>query len=155
MQSPFARRDPSSSSDTAPTDRDDLAAVTSDTTIIEARESDLRDHAHTALDRVQVGAEVLSSDGALVAVVEIVAPDRIGIRAGSPGRPVDVPARGITSISADGRRVEVRLSSDEIERLAGGDQPGYRHLEAQQSHAIAEDIAEDEPRPPVEDKSRG
>ncbi len=155
MQSPFARRDPSSSSDTAPTDRDDLAAVTSDTTIIEARESDPRDHAHTALDRVRVGAEVLSSDGALVAVVEIVAPDRIGIRAGSPGRPVDVPARGITSISADGRRVEVRLSSDEIERLAGGDQPGYRHLEAQQSHAIAEDIAEDEPRPPVEDESRG
>ena len=155
MQSPFARRDPSSSSDTAPTDRDDLAAVTSDTTIIEARESDPRGHAHTALDRVQVGAEVLSSDGALVAVVEIVAPDRIGIRAGSPGRPVDVPARGITSISADGRRVEVRLSSNEIERLAGGDQPGYRHLEAQQSHAIAEDIAEDEPRPPVEDESRG
>jgi hypothetical protein len=155
MQPPFARRDPSNPSDTAPTDRDDFAAVTSDTTIIESRESAARDHAHTALDRVQVGAEVFSSDGALVAVVEIVAPDRIGIRAGSPGRPVDVPARGITSISADGRRVEVRLSSDEIERLAGGDQPGYRHLEAQQSHAIAEDIAEDEPRPPVEDESRG
>ncbi len=155
MQSSFARGDPSNPSDKAPTDREDIAAVTSDTTIIESRESDARDHAHTALDRVQVGAEVFSSDGVLVAVVEIVAPDRIGLRAGSPGRPVDVPANGITSISTDGRRVEVRLSSDDIERLAGGDQPGYRHLEAQQSHAIAADIAADERRPPAEDESRG
>ena len=85
------------------------------------------------LARVQVGAEVYAADGEEVAVVEMVAPGHVGVRAGQPGRTIDLPPEAIARVSPDGQRVDITLSSAQVEQFAGGEQTGADHLEGQQS----------------------
>ena len=80
------------------------------------------------LARVQVGAEVYASDGADVAIVEIVSPGHLGIRAGQPGRSIELPAEAIARVSPDGLRVDITLSSAQIEQFSGPDSTGADHL---------------------------
>lgn len=86
-----------------------------------------------AVRRLETGARVYSADGVEVAGVEMVrATSSIGVRAGSPGRAVDLPLSDIQREGEDGRRLDVRLTGADIERLAGADALGYAHLAAQQ-----------------------
>ena len=80
------------------------------------------------LDRIQSGAAVYTADGANVAVVEGISHNFLTLRAGQPGRPIDIPPDEIASVSPDGQRVDLRLSGQQIERFAGPDQPGYARL---------------------------
>lgn len=83
------------------------------------------------LARVQVGAEVYASDGVEVAIVEVVSPGHLGIRAGQPGRPIDLPSEAIARVSPDGQRVDITLSSAKIEQFSGPDSTGANHLAGQ------------------------
>jgi hypothetical protein len=113
--------------------------VTGDTSIIEGNpEPPVRGPGGQLL-RIEVGAQVYSSDGDAVAVVEITNADTIGIRAGSPGRSIVVPASGIARVAADGKRVELYASTQEVRDLSGANQPGSRHLAAQQPETLAHD----------------
>jgi hypothetical protein len=115
------------------------APIDDDTSIIEdTREPSMRGPGGEPL-RVEVGAEVYSSDGEAVAVVEIVGPETIGIRAGSPGRSIVVPTSGIARVAPDGRRVELYASTRQVHELSGANQPGAKHLEAQQPQTLAHD----------------
>jgi hypothetical protein len=92
-----------------------------------------------ALDvqRLRVGAAVYGSDGIEAAIVELVQSDVVSVRAGSPGRPVDVPLNAIQRVSDDGNRLDLRLTSEEVERLSGENEPGYAHLAAQRPDDLA------------------
>jgi hypothetical protein len=90
------------------------------------------------LDRIQIGANVYAADGVNVAVVEGVARDVLTLRAGQPGRPIDLPPDTVASVSPDGQRVDLRLSSQEIERFSGADQPGYARLLGQSGQIDSE-----------------
>lgn len=83
------------------------------------------------LARVQVGAEVYASGGEEVAIVEVVSPGHLGIRAGQPGRPIDLPAEAVARVSPDGQRVDITLSSAQIEQFSGPDSTGANHLAGQ------------------------
>ena len=100
----------------------------------------------SALARLQSGAMVYTSDGAQVAVVDIVAPERITVRAGFPGRPLDLPTDVVASVSSDGQRLDIHMSEREVERLVGQDQPGYAHLKAQQAFTL-HDSSEEQTQP--------
>jgi hypothetical protein len=127
------RDDATDAPDTIPT------PVTGDTSIIEGNpEPPVRGPGGQLL-RIEVGAQVYSSDGDDVAVVEITNADTIGIRAGSPGRSIVVPASGIARVAADGKRVDLYASTREVRDLSGANQPGSRHLAAQQPETLARD----------------
>ena len=83
------------------------------------------------LARVQVGAGVYASDGEEVAIVEIVSPGHVGIRAGQPGRPIDLPGEAIARVSPDGQRVDITLTSAQIELFSGSESTGADHLAGQ------------------------
>ncbi len=85
------------------------------------------------LAHLQAGAAVYAADGAEVAVVESVGPDHVVLLAGFPSRPVDLPASAIALVSPDGQRLDLRIPAEEIERLAGQNEPGYVHLQAQRT----------------------
>ena len=99
-----------------------------------------------ALGRLQSGAMVYSSDGAQVAVVDIVAPGRVTVRAGFPGRPLDLPTDAVVSVSPDGQRLDIHLSERDVEQLVGQYQPGYAYLQAQQA-ATLHDRHSEQPEP--------
>src|SRR5690348_3504753 len=80
------------------------------------------------LDHIQIGADVFAADGVNVAVVEGTGRDMLTLRAGQPGRPIDIAPDELASVSADGRRVDLRMTSQQMERFAGADQPGYARL---------------------------
>ncbi len=118
--------------------RDDVnTPIEGDTAIIEGVPQPLVEGPEGELLRVRVGAEVFSSTGDAVAVVEITNADTVGIRAGSPGRSIVVPASGIARVSPDGKRVDLYASTREIQELSGANQSGARHLEAQQPQTLA------------------
>jgi hypothetical protein len=96
----------------------------------DAEESNGPDLAH-----LQAGARVYDPTGIEVAVVEVVEPNRITLRAGFPGRPIDIPPSAVAHVSPDGQRLDVRIPASEIERLVGNNEPGYVYLEAQQVEA--------------------
>jgi hypothetical protein len=127
------RDDAMDASDTIPT------PVTGDTSIIEGSPEPLVHGPGGQLLRIEVGAQVYSSDGDAVAVVEITNADTIGIRAGSPGRSIVVPASGIARVAANGKRVDLYASTREVRDLSGANQPGSRHLAAQQMETLAHD----------------
>lgn len=113
--------------------------IAGDTTIIEGNpEPPVRGPGGEML-HVLVGAQVYSSDGDAVAVVEITNADSIGIRAGQPGRSIVVPASGIARVSPDGKRVDLFASAAKVRDLSGAEQPGAKHLEAQQPQTLARD----------------
>lgn len=85
------------------------------------------------LARAQVGAAVYAADGAEVAVVEIVGPGHLGIRAGQPGRTIDLPGAAVARVSPDGQRVDITLTEAQVEQFAGGESTGADHLAAQQN----------------------
>lgn len=85
-----------------------------------------------ALARVQVGAAVYASGGEDVAVVEMVLPGHLGVRAGQPGRALDLPATAVARVSDDGQRVDITLSSAQVEQFAGGNATGADLLAGQQ-----------------------
>jgi hypothetical protein len=128
----------------------DVAESTAGSGSIGSRAPDADHPLSDALGRLEVGADVYSSDGVYVAVVEMLSADHVTVRAGSPGRPVDLPLRALARVSPQGDRLELHMSSEEMDRLAGGDQPGYAHLAAQRPEAMAPEEREDEARSAAE-----
>jgi hypothetical protein len=123
--------------------RDDDAdtPIQGDTAIIEGDQAPVMRGPAGELVHIQVGARVYSSEGEAVAVVEITNTDTVGIRAGSPGRSIVVPASGIAWVSPDGKRVGLYASTKEVRDLSGANQSGAKHLEAQQPQTLARDNA--------------
>jgi hypothetical protein len=104
-----------------------------DSDIIRRASAAADDTGERQLAHLQVGAAVYGADGAEVAVVESVELDHVVLLAGFPSRPVYLPASAIALVSPDGQRLDLRIPAGQIERLAGQDEPGYLHLEAQQT----------------------
>ena len=125
---------------------EDYTPVTNDTDILEATGSGAASSSiEPELRHLQVGATAYSSDSQQVAVVEAVRPGAVVVRAGQPGRSIDVPLSAVAGVSQDGQRLDLRLSSEDVERLAGGDQPGYAHLAALRPQDVAEMESETQP----------
>jgi hypothetical protein len=95
------------------------------------------DIAQANLAHLQAGAAVYSADEVEVAIVESVGLNHVVLRAGFPGRPIDVPASAIARVSQDGQRLDLRVPSQEIERLVSQNAPGYVHLQAQQPETLS------------------
>jgi hypothetical protein len=126
----------------------------SDSTIIEGRGTPAIRGLGGALLPVAVGADVYSSDGDLVATVEVVSDENIGVRAGQPGRSIVVPASGIAHVSSGGRRVDLYALTENVRSLSSEGEPGSKHLEAQQPDTLARDSlpgAESAPQPSGEE----
>jgi hypothetical protein len=116
-----------------PAQPDQPSRITTDSDILAYGDWAAHTSSEGLLARVQVGAAVYSSDGVEVAIVEDVSPNHLVLRAGSPGRPIDLSGAAAGSVSADGQRLDVTLSSQDVERLTGNNAPGYAHLAAQQA----------------------
>jgi hypothetical protein len=139
---PNADREDNSELDSA----EDYTPVTNDTDILEATGPGAASSSiEPELRHLQVGATAYSSDGQQVAVVETVRPGAVGVRAGQPGRSIEVPLGALAGVSQDGQRLDLRLSGEDVERLAGGDQPGYAHLAALRPQDVAEVQSETQP----------
>ena len=121
-----------------PAQPDQPSRITTDSDILAYGDRAAPTSSEGLLARVQVGAAVYSSDGVEVAIVEDVSPNHLVLRAGSPGRPIDLPGAAAGSVSADGQRLDLTLSSQDVERLTGNNEPGYAHLAAQHAPRATE-----------------